>query len=341
MVPVRFPNLVGPSGAIPVRFPKRLPGPLEAPAVTAGRMRKPPGLGDMAVECPSCGATTGPRLVEPPCTEVVPGPYIRDQVMAAGYNEFFQGFPLPPASTGIRIPLLPLTNTFYRVLCARLDLDDGDAITGIRQGIDIGAIAGTAVEGFPIAPMYPIVRPVVSPNWTFVDAMWRWVLTREPMSAPQRIPATGPLDQDSFVFEDSSSPALVYATAAIPVFAGAALPTYTGLTAYTPPALRGKVKAEIREIRWPVDQSTPEGNLFFRVERPERWRLYCDVMQTNPTTRNTPTLGGATNTLASALPAEELFLQFCQNISTSLASLPIVWRVHGGIVYERARRECR
>lgn len=334
------PGVAAALDAARIRKPPWLETAIPLPAT---RSRKPPGLGEAdALVCDACGATSRSlRLIEEPRPRVL---VTREDISAAGFDDFRQaevaggsGDPLvAPTGSGIRIPLQPLVNVAYRVLLAVVDLDDGDAIVGIRQGAEIGAIAGGGVEGAPLAPMYPVVRPVVTYNWAFVDSRWVWTLTRQPL--PTASIRRGPLDQDSFSFEDSTSSALVYATATIPAPAGAALPGYLGLTAYTPPALRGTPKMVLRDIRYPWDGANSEENVYFRVERPERWRLYCDVMQTNPVTRNAPTLGTNTNTLATSMPPEEMFLQFCQGLSTSFAVLPVVWRVHGRVIVERSRR---
>lgn len=267
----------------------------------------------------------------------------RQEVTAAGFDDFKAGVttggsfdPLyGPNSTGIRIPPFASPNA-YRVLCAVANLDAGDMVVGIRQGLELGAIIGSVDDsGNPIAPMYPLLRPVVTYNWRFIDAAWVWTLTRQPL-APWSY-QVGPNDSDTFAFRDSLSPAMLYAAATFP--ATPIFPGYIGLNSYTPPAMQGSKVLVARDIRWPFDSDQADDELWIPVRRPERWRLYCDVLQTNPTTRNEPTIGTNTDVRQiTGLVPEEEFLQFCKPLA-NLAVAPIVWRAHGRLVVQRVRKE--
>jgi hypothetical protein len=296
------------------------------------------GHGD--AHCTACGAVN--RLK--PARHVHELTRDRQEVTARGFDDFKQGAiaggsadPLAgPYSTGIRIPPAPL-DVAYRVLCGVAELDAGDMIVGIRQGIEIGAILGEVDDsGNPIAPMWPEIRPVTTYNWRFIDSAWAWTLTREPLSRfPYR---SGPNDRDTFAFRDCSGSALVYETAAFP--AVPIYPGYIGLDGYTPPAMRGQKVLTAYDLRWPFDSDQSNEELWIPVHRPERWRLYCDVLQTNPGTRNDPPNWGGTDVrqIQGIVPEDE-FLSFCLNAVDDLAAGPFVWRAHGRLIVERIKRE--
>ncbi|HZU82017.1 MAG TPA: hypothetical protein VE987_03825 [Polyangiaceae bacterium] len=264
----------------------------------------------------------------------------REEITAQGFDDFRQllvpgtgSDPLGwPGSTGLRVPSFAAT-TAYRFLLAAADLDDGDMVVGIRQGLEIGAIAASVAEGSgnPVPPMYAEIRPVVTYNWRFADAAWAWTLTRQPLSSWQYTP--GPNDSDSFAFEDSLTPALLYASANFPV--APVFPGYLGLSAYTPPAIRGNKVLVARDIRWPFDSPQANEELWIPVHRPERWRLYCDVFQTAGETQ-TFANGTDVRQITGLVPEEE-FLFFI-NAASGIALGPTVWRVHGRLIVDRMRK---
>jgi hypothetical protein len=182
--------------------------------------------------------------------------------------------------------------------------------------------------------MYPLVRPVVTYNWRFVDAAWVWTLTREPLSSFMR--KIGPFDQDSFMFQDSSSAALLYAFATFPPFP--IFPGYLGMTSYTPPALKGSKVLVAQDIRWPFDSPQTNEELWIPVRRPERWRLYCDVVQTDPVNRNSIATTPTDVRQVEGLPPEEEFLAWLSGAS-KVAVGAQVWRVHGRLITQKSQRE--
>jgi hypothetical protein len=266
----------------------------------------------------------------------------RNELTAAGFDDFRQlavsgsaDDPIAmPARTGLRVPPKAVGQA-YRFLLAAADLDVGDTLVGLRQGLEIGAMIGNVGDGGAILPpIYPLVRPVVTYNFRFVDGAQIWTLTSEPLAPFVRQP--GPWDQDSFVFRDAGSSALVYATASFPALP--LLPGYLGLSAYTPPAMLGTKVIVARDIRWPFDESQSNQELWQPVDRPTRYRLYCDVLQTNPLTRNSPNLGGGTDVRqVTGLTPETEFVQYVQSLS-NVQMLPVVWAVHGRLVWNRRRR---
>jgi hypothetical protein len=253
---------------------------------------------------------------------------VREQITSHGFDDFRQLVPDglgAPARTGIRIPPAPYTTigSAYMVLLCSAVLGPGDCLVGIRQGIEIG-------QGIPggdefVTFVYPEIRPVVTYNWRFSDGSTNFILTREPLK-PRNSPA-GPLDMDSFRFRDAQS-ALVYAAATIP--AGPPLPGYLGLSAYTPPALRGQVVLNVRDLRWPWDRDECNDDLWLEVDKPTRFRLYCLVAQTDPTTRPVVTFSPSADFplfAAGAVP-EETFLQVFTHA--------IYWAALGRMIVERS-----
>lgn len=275
------------------------------------------------------------RALAAPCWK-----HDRRQVTAAGFDDFRQlavggtiNDPLAaPVSTGLRVPPA-LVGAAYRFLLCVADLEEGDTIVGIRQGMEIGAMIAMVGDSGILPPIYPLVRPVTTYNWRFVDGGQVWTLTSEPKAPPYR--TTGPFDQESFSWRDAGASALVYASAAFP--GSPLLPGYLGLTAYTPPAMQGHKVLTARDLRWPFDSPQADEELWIPVDRPTRFRLYCDVLQTDPVMRNHPTLGTDTNVrqITGNVPEEE-FVQYVQGLPTVAMGVN-AWRVHGRIIWDTRR----
>lgn len=210
----------------------------------------------------------------------------RLELATVGFDDFagLAGDPWGGANrTGIRLPALP--GVMYRVLGASAQLDEGDVVTHLRQFLTIGAqVPGNSDEPSS-PPSYAVEKDVTSPTWRFPDGWSVWTITLEPLRPP-RVRA-GQFDSQSFAYDDSDSPALLYETAAFA--GGATAPGYLGLTGYTPPAMRGTVAMVFRDMRNPWALLHPKE---FRIPivRPTKVRVYCDVLQTNPGTREIPVL---------------------------------------------------
>jgi hypothetical protein len=299
------------SNAPPVPPPPPPPGaPLRAPppASDYGGV----GLADVVAEL---------RALRHYVRERPPPPGVQDNA-SAGFDDQRQGVPDAygsPASTGIRIPFQP--GIRYRVLCAVVDLDAGDAVVGLRQAIELGAFAFGIGEP-PPSSLY--LHEVSSYNFRLPDGDTTWTLTEEPLV--DRAQRQGPVDSDSFVFQDADEPAMVYDTAAFPMFPTA--PGYLGLNAYTAPPLLGKKILSVRDLRWPWHKLA---NRAFRVPviRPTRFRFYCDVLQSFGVTLVPPVHGmNIPPYVIEGLRPEDQFLLL-------FPGAVIYWRVAARILWQR------
>lgn len=248
----------------------------------------------------------------------------RHEIGAVGFDDFLQlggSDPEPGVDVnfGLRIPAFPAPGG-YLFLCACVDLLVGEIITGVRQYLEIAAAETTTEDG---PPLYVFPFRVQTPGWRPPDAFVEWILTLQNISGQPLI--TGPLDRQSFVFQDSQQPALLYQTAHFP-----ALPTspgYLGLDGYTRPSLLGTRELVLRSIQFPWDDPTSLTALNRPVTSSTRVRLYAFVRQTDPDTR---TLQPAV-TDPGALCPEDRFVSAFPTYQ--------YWRVAGEIIVERAKRQ--
>lgn len=218
----------------------------------------------------------------------------RKESISTGFSSFLSLTGLPPFVTGLEVP--PLTGVTFRFLCAVADLTLGDSLVGMRQFATIGFAQLQSGEEPPPAPAYQIFQEVESESWHFSDVQPpRWIVTAEPLTNFVR--QSGPFDQDSFIFRDTTGPALVYETATFPALPP--LPGYLGLSSYTPPPRRGQTIALLRDVRYPLRQSEFFA-IRFPILNPTRIRVYVECEQTNPSTRFQPDF-------ATLLSAQQLF----------------------------------
>lgn len=248
------------------------------------------------------------------------------EVASFGFDDFLQGVggdpTLSPSSVGLRVPALP--GVRYLFLGARADLDAGDAVVGYRQLATQGFAQNAGGDPGPLAaPLEPFERSITSPSWHPIDGFLSWHLMGE-SKAPAGAWRGGPLDEESFVFEDSSAPALLYESAAFP--GAPASPGYLGLSAYAPPVMRGTSILTLRDLRAPWHKPA---NMRFTVDRPTTIRFYISVLQTDPATRLSLTLTPSDFTIAGLEP-EDNFAQVFPNYQ--------YWRVGVGLLIERAKR---
>jgi hypothetical protein len=203
------------------------------------------------------------------------------EVASSGFDDFAQLAPADPGgtptATPVRIPTL--AGVQYSILLAVADVFQGDHVTAIRTGLDIGAAVSAVVEDSP-PPYYARKRPIVSPTFRFSDGGYSFILTSE--NKPYREYVAGPWDQESFVFDDCDGPAVLYESAAFPGVKTA--PGYLGLNGYTPAPMRGTVELMMRDMRepWALGRAHM---MDLRYTSTTRLRLYCFVEQTNPDTR--------------------------------------------------------
>lgn len=245
-----------------------------------------------------------------------------------GFDDYLAGVggdpTLSASSVGLRVPAL--AGVRYLFLGARVDLDPGDAIVGYRQLATIGFADNGSDEAPSAAPLLPIERPIAAPQWHPPDAFISWHMMGMP-KAPAGAWRAGPLDQESFIFEDSSTPALLYETATIP--SPAAAPGYLGLTAYAPPTMRGTSILTLRDMRQPWHKP---GRMRFEIDRPTTVRFYISVLQTDPATRFALTLDPSDFTV-NGLTEEDNFGQAFPDY--------VYWRVGVGLIVERRKRTRR
>lgn len=247
------------------------------------------------------------------------------ETASLGFDDFLQGVggdpTLSPSAVGLRVPAL--AGVRYLFLGARADLDPGDAVVGYRQLATQGfADNGDGDAGPLAAPLQPFERSITTPMWRPVDGFISWHLMGEP-KAPPGAWRGGPFDQESFVFEDASTPALLYESAAFP--GAPASPGYLGLSAYAPPVMRGTSILTLRDLRAPWHDPT---RMRFVIDRPTTIRFYISVLQTDPATRFSLEVTPSDFTIAGLVP-EDNFAQAFPDYQ--------YWRVGVGLLIERAR----
>jgi hypothetical protein len=254
----------------------------------------------------------------------------RDVLEAAsfGFDEYLQGFgsdpALSPVSVGLRVPAL--AGVWYLFLGARADLDPGDAVVSYAQLVTIAQPKSVDPDTPLAAPLIPFERSVSSPQWHPPDGFVSMHVTTQPkiQAGPWR---AGPLDQEGFLFEDSSTPALLYESATIPAVPSA--PGYLGLTAYTPPAMRGQSILTLRDLRAPWHRPA---RMRFTIDRPTTIRAYIAVRQTNPDARAEVVIPPTDYTIEGLGP-EDNFAQAFVDYQ--------YWRVGIRLGIERARRQAK
>lgn len=206
----------------------------------------------------------------------------RTEIASSGFDDFAQLAPADPGgtptATPIRIPTL--AGVQYLILLAVVDVFQGDHVTAIRTGLDIGAALPLVVDPSSGPPYYPQKRPIVTPTFRFVDGGYSFILTSQHKAAREYV--AGPFDQESFVIEDCDGPAMIYDSASFPMVKTA--PGYLGLNGYTPGVVRGTTELIARDMRepWALGRSHM---MDLRYDSTTRLRLYCIVEQTNPETR--------------------------------------------------------
>jgi len=220
----------------------------------------------------------------------------RHELASSGFDDFLAN--LGGHNTGLRIPAaaigaVSMAPIDYLFLLDSVDLLPGDVLVGIAQYLSIAAPQVVAAPSLPTgpapsapadppaSPVYPFERQVLSPLWRFPDTFTRWILTLEGKPPPQT--QAGAFDSDSFIFQDATSPALVYETVHFPAVPLA--PGYLGLDDYTAPGIKGSSILEVRDLRYPwTDEST-----FRSLREPQhhttRARFYLKIRQSDPSSR--------------------------------------------------------
>lgn len=272
----------------------------------------------------------------------------RHELASSGLDDFFAT--LGGHNTGIRVPAAAISEgephhpLDYLFLLHCVDLVPGDELVGLAQLLTIaapqvvsppqGPPAGPAAPAAPVlSPVYPGEKEIVSPVWHFPDAYSRWFLT-EDKKPPSGGSTFGGSDSDTFRFEDSDTPALLYETVHFPAVPLA--PGYLGLDDYTAPGIRGSVVLESRDLRWPWSDLQPFPSLRKPVDTPTRFRFYLRLRQSDPGTRIKLPLP---NTLFFQFPTsftpEDGYLVASQTVLT--ADTLQYWRCAGRIVYQSGK----
>lgn len=255
----------------------------------------------------------------------------RHDLGTAGLDDFLAN--LGGHNTGLRVPAasigavsgLPLD---YLFLLDVLDLAPGIAIVGVAQLL---TIAAPQVVGDGASPVYPGEVAIRSILWRFPDSFMRWIVTVEGM--PGKPAPLGPSDSDSFVFQDSSTPALVYQTVHFP--AAPPAPGYLGLDDYTAPGIQGSPFLEVRDLRYPWRDVNTFRSARWVWNSTVRVRFYLKLRQTSPATRSKIPLG---QTLFTDFPGtfapEDGYLSASQNSTGELADTLQYWRCAGRLLLE-------
>jgi hypothetical protein len=259
----------------------------------------------------------------------------RHEVASAGLDDFFQTLG-DGHNTGLRIPAAavgaqsnePLD---YLFLLHVVDLEPGDELVGLAQLLTVAAPQASGEQGTP--PVYPFERVVESPLWHAPDSFHQWILTVENIPPSGRV--AGPLDQDSFVFEDCDTPALLYETAHFPAVPTA--PGYLGLDDYTPPGVRGSIVLFVRDLRWPWSDLQSFPSMRIPPNSPMRFRFYLRIRQTSAATRFAlPIPATAWASFPGVFTPEDGLLKASQ--TTLGADTFQYWRCAGRIIYQSGKR---
>jgi hypothetical protein len=253
--------------------------------------------------------------------------YEREEITTVGFDDYLQGVASDPygtsTNTGIRIPKFP--GVRYLIVGAVADLNAGDRVVAWGKLLTIASEVSRS-DGGSGPPFYPVEINVETVPWRFIDGAASFHLMKTPLV--QQVSTQGPADQDSFVFEDAGTSALVYETAT-----GATGPAgYLGLTGYTPPVMIGQPIIAARDVRDPFQSGAME-YLNWEADRPMRIRAYIAVLQTNPATRLNPPAIPDTNFVVRGIPAEESHLQIAM-----FRSVARYWRAGVRLVIDRRIR---
>lgn len=255
----------------------------------------------------------------------------RHEVASAGLDDFFAN--LTGQNTGLRIPTaavgavsgLPLD---YLFLLHTVDVTPGDALVGLAQFLSMGAPQTISESTI----LYPFERQVQSVLWKFPDTYYEWILTEDKVQPSGG--AAGANDSDSFAFEDSQTPALLYETVHFPAVPPA--PGYLGLDDYTAPGVRGSIVLTVRDLRWPWTDLQSFPSLWLTPNKSTRYRFYLRIRQTNPATRiRLPIDQTAWAKFPDVFTPEDGYLVASQTLlGTDTAQW---WRCAGRIIYQSGK----
>ena len=272
----------------------------------------------------------------------------RHELASSGLDDFLAN--LGGHGTGLRIPAAAIgaishAPLDYLFLLHAVDLAPGERLVGLGQLLTIAApqVVAPSLPTGPapaapaapvVSPAYPFEREVLSTVWHFPDAFTHWFLT-EDKKPPSGGSTFGGFDSDTFRFEDSDTPALLYETVHFPAIPPA--PGYLGLDDYTAPGLRGSVVLEARDLRWPWNDLQSFPSLRKPVDTTTRFRFYLRVRQSDPRSRlQLPIDPTAWAKFPGVFTPEDGFLVASQS-GLLAADTAQYWRCGGRIVYQSGK----
>lgn len=202
----------------------------------------------------------------------------RHEVASVGLDDFLATLG-DGHGTGLRIPAAVTDGQGalldpYLFLLASADIGPGDAVVGFAQYLSIAMPQASGEGGSP--PLYPYEVPIRTERWHPPDGFAQWILTFD--NTPPAQVRGNVNDSDSFKYEDSTTPALVYETVHFPAVPTA--PGYLGLDGYTAPAILGSVVMEVRDLRFPWTAQWAYDAMRLPAWSNTRVRLYCRIQQT-------------------------------------------------------------
>jgi hypothetical protein len=233
-----------------------------------------------------------------------------------------------PTSLGLRIPaFVPANGERYLFLLASREVVARQRVRvrGWRQYLTIGYNGASGV------PSNPVELAVTTPNFRFPDGNVSWHLVREPGPLSNATLLRPNTDLASFMFADSSTPALLYQSYTQSANTGFYM---LNLTSYVAPTQRRATwepiaasLGNVRDLRAPWDDAHSWNSLDVNVQGPCRVSLYASVLQTNPNTRSNPVIpvtGG---------PPEQRFIADVSGLE--LEGLAVnFWRVAGALIFD-------
>jgi hypothetical protein len=264
----------------------------------------------------------------------------RVEVVTVGIDESFQTIGSDPAgrngSMGLRIPYLPLVNAtpqqsrYLFMLCSISIPVDGKArIRGMRKYVSLGLNAASIEE-----PRRIVEHEIRNPQWHPLGGNISWHL--QDLGPPNGTGTPGGTGSvpgvDSFAFQSSLDPALLYETATN------AFPYYVGLTAYTPPnggqpygvpLINGGYSTRY-DIETPWKSAHAWESLDIPICGPRTVALYASVRQADTTAVGyaLPPVSGAPGAsgYGEGLSSEEQFLVNFPGAS--------YWRIAGSLIVD-------
>lgn len=218
----------------------------------------------------------------------------------------FMGLPVPPTP-----PTTASNRYLFLLASAQFNMNHVARLVGIRQFVTIGALVPNDEQG----TIYPIERPIVTPNWHFSDANISWHLRRYELQPNANF---SEFNRSGTSFKNSSTPSLLFVKSPLEV------------GGYVPPLPPGNVVVpdlgNFHDIRFPWEDDHAWDSLDIEIEGPCTIGLFASVQQTVPATRATLALPSPLPGGIDCLDPEDAFiLNF---------PLSVYKRVAGALIFE-------